>query len=73
MGVAIATMLIGAIVALTQNDIKRMLACSAIANTGFMLIGVLSTNPSGLSSTMFYLLVYGFTTIGAFAHRQSGA
>jgi NADH-quinone oxidoreductase subunit N len=66
-GVAIATMLIGAIVALTQNDIKRMLAYSAIANTGFMLIGVLSTNPSGLSSTMFYLLVYGFTTIGAFA------
>ena len=36
-----------AIVALTQNDIKRMLAYSAIANTGFMLIGVLSTNPSG--------------------------
>lgn len=66
-GVAIATMLIGAIVALTQNDIKRMLAYSAIASTGFMLIGVLSTNPSGLSSTMFYLLVYGFTTIGAFA------
>jgi NADH-quinone oxidoreductase subunit N len=66
-GVAIATMLVGAIVALTQNDIKRMLAYSAIANTGFMLIGVLSTNPAGRSSTMFYLLVYGFTTLGAFA------
>lgn len=65
--VAIATMLIGAIVALTQTDIKRMLAYSAIANAGFMLIGVLATNPSGLSGTMFYLLAYGFSTLGAFA------
>ncbi|MEI2642547.1 MAG: NADH-quinone oxidoreductase subunit NuoN [Candidatus Nanopelagicales bacterium] len=65
--VAIATMLIGAIVALTQTDIKRMLAYSAIANAGFMLIGVIATNPSGLSGTMFYLLAYGFSTLGAFA------
>ncbi|MCU0298726.1 MAG: NADH-quinone oxidoreductase subunit NuoN [Candidatus Nanopelagicales bacterium] len=65
--VAIATMLIGAILALTQTDIKRMLAYSAIANAGFMLIGVIATNPSGLSGTMFYLLAYGFTTLGAFA------
>src|SRR5690606_5688261 len=53
--VAIATMLIGAIVALTQTDIKRMLAYSAIANAGFMLIGVIATNAAGLSGTMFYL------------------
>jgi NADH-quinone oxidoreductase subunit N len=66
-GVAIATMLIGAIVALSQNDIKRMLAYSAIANTGFMLIGVIATSPAGLSSTLFYVLVYGFSTLGAFA------
>ena len=65
--VAIATMLIGAIVALTQTDIKRILAYSAIANAGFMLIGVIATNPSGLSGTMFYLLAYGFSTLGAFA------
>jgi NADH-quinone oxidoreductase subunit N len=65
--VAIATMLVGAIVALTQTDIKRMLAYSAIANAGFMLIGVLATNQAGLSGTMFYLLAYGFSTLGAFA------
>ena len=65
--VAIATMLIGAIVALTQTDIKRMLAYSAIANAGFMLIGVIATNAAGLSGTMFYLLAYGFSTLGAFA------
>jgi NADH-quinone oxidoreductase subunit N len=65
--VAIATMLVGAVVALTQNDIKRMLAYSAVANAGFMLIGVIATNPQGLSATMFYLLAYGFTTLGAFA------
>jgi len=65
--VAIVTMLVGAIVALTQNDIKRMLAYSAVANAGFMLIGVLATNQAGLSSTMFYVLAYGFSTLGAFA------
>ncbi|MCB9415219.1 MAG: NADH-quinone oxidoreductase subunit NuoN, partial [Actinobacteria bacterium] len=65
--VAIATMLVGAIVALTQTDIKRMLAYSAIANAGFMLIGVIATNEAGLSGTMFYLLAYGFSTLGAFA------
>jgi len=65
--VAIATMLIGAILALTQSDIKRMLAYSAIANAGFMLIGVVATNSAGLSGTMFYVLAYGFSTLGAFA------
>ncbi len=65
--VAIATMLIGAILALTQSDIKRMLAYSAIANGGFILIGVLATNQAGLSSSLFYLLAYGFSTLGAFA------
>jgi NADH-quinone oxidoreductase subunit N len=65
--VAIATMLVGAVVALTQSDIKRMLAYSAVANAGFMLIGVLATSPAGLSATMFYLLAYGFSTLGAFA------
>lgn len=65
--IAIATMLIGAIAALTQNDIKRMLAYSAIANAGFMLIGVLATSSEGLSGAMVYLVAYGFATLGAFA------
>ena len=65
--VAVLTMVVGTIIALTQSDIKRMLAYSAIAQTGFMLIGVLSTSALGLSGTMFYLLAYGLATVGAFA------
>lgn len=66
-GVAIATMVVGSVVALTQTDMKRMLAYSAIAHTGFILTGVVADSDAGLSSTMFYLLAYGFSTLGAFA------
>ncbi|SEL04639.1 NADH-quinone oxidoreductase subunit NuoN [Rhodococcus maanshanensis] len=66
-GVAIATMLIGAVLAITQTDVKRMLAYSAIAHTGFILTGLIAGNDAGLSATMFYLLAYGFSTLGAFA------
>ncbi len=65
--VAILTMLVGAIVAITQTDIKRMLAYSSIAQAGFILIGVIAASPAGLASSLFYLIAYGFTTIGAFA------
>jgi NADH-quinone oxidoreductase subunit N len=64
--VAILTMVVGSLVALTQSDVKRMLAYSSIAHAGFILTGVIATSQQGLSSTLFYLLVYGFTTIGAF-------
>jgi NADH-quinone oxidoreductase subunit N len=66
-GVAIATMVVGSVVALTQTDMKRMLAYSAIAHTGFILTGVVADSDAGLSATMFYLLAYGFSTLGAFA------
>ncbi|MFZ0324763.1 MAG: NADH-quinone oxidoreductase subunit NuoN [Actinomycetes bacterium] len=65
--VAAATMLVGAIVAITQTDIKRMLAYSSIAQAGFILTGVIAASPAGMSSTLFYLVAYGFATIGAFA------
>jgi NADH-quinone oxidoreductase subunit N len=65
--VAILTMLVGAILAITQTDIKRMLAYSSIAQAGFILIGVIAASAAGLASSLFYLLAYGFTTIGAFA------
>ena len=61
------TMIVGTIFALTQTDIKRMLAYSSIAQAGFMLVGVLATNAAGLKGTMVYLLAYGIATIGAFA------
>ncbi|MEE1735730.1 NADH-quinone oxidoreductase subunit NuoN [Streptomyces sp. BE147] len=66
-GVAILTMLGGAIVAITQTDIKRMLAYSSVAHAGFILSGVIATNPNGISSVLFYLAAYSFVTVGAFA------
>ncbi|MFE1172105.1 NADH-quinone oxidoreductase subunit NuoN [Streptomyces sp. NPDC058773] len=66
-GVAIVTMLGGAIVAITQTDIKRMLAYSSIAHAGFILAGVIATSEEGISSVLFYLGAYSFVTLGAFA------
>ncbi|MFD4584015.1 NADH-quinone oxidoreductase subunit NuoN [Streptomyces sp. NPDC087659] len=65
--IAIVTMLGGAIVAITQTDIKRLLAYSSIAHAGFILAGVIAVTPEGVSSVLFYLLAYSFVTIGAFA------
>jgi len=65
--VAILTMAVGTVAAVTQRDVKRMLAYSAIAHTGFILVGVIADNPSGVSGTLFYLAAYGFSTVGAFA------
>lgn len=75
-GVAVLSMVIGTLMAITQSDVKRMLAYSAIAHTGFLLTGVLglktagAVSPDEITSTqavLFYLLTYGFTTLAAFA------
>ncbi|MFG2290449.1 NADH-quinone oxidoreductase subunit NuoN [Streptomyces sp. NPDC048595] len=66
-GVAIITMLGGAIIAITQTDIKRLLAYSSIAHAGFILAGVIATSEDGISSVLFYLGAYSFVTLGAFA------
>ncbi|MEU1374326.1 NADH-quinone oxidoreductase subunit NuoN [Streptomyces triculaminicus] len=66
-GVAIVTMLVGAVVAVTQTDVKRLLAYSSIAHAGFILAGVIATTPDGVSSVLFYLGAYSFVTLGAFA------
>jgi NADH-quinone oxidoreductase subunit N len=66
-GVAILTMVVGSVLAITQTDVKRMLAYSSIAHAGFLLTGVIATSEAGLSGTLFYLLVYGFAALGAFA------
>ncbi|KUH93886.1 NADH-quinone oxidoreductase subunit NuoN [Mycobacterium sp. IS-3022] len=65
--VAILTMVIATVAAVTQADVKRMLAYSAVSHTGFMLTGLIGGNEAGLSSTLFYLFAYGFSTVGAFA------
>ncbi|GAB2619512.1 NADH-quinone oxidoreductase subunit NuoN [Streptomyces capparidis] len=66
-GVAILTMAVGAIIAVTQTDVKRLLAYSSIAHAGFILAGVVAATPDGISSVLFYLGAYGFVTLGAFA------
>src|SRR6202142_1302972 len=66
-GIAILTMLVGSIIAITQTDVKRLLAYSSIAQAGYILTGVVAANAAGLSGSLFYLAAYGFATIGAFA------
>jgi NADH-quinone oxidoreductase subunit N len=65
--VAILTMVVGAVVAITQTDVKRLLAYSSIAHAGFILTAVIAASAAGLSGSLFYLASYGLTTIGAFA------
>jgi NADH-quinone oxidoreductase subunit N len=74
--VAILTMVVGAVLAVVQTDMKRMLAYSSIAHTGFLLTGVLGVQQAAdlsdgeITSTqavLFYLTTYGFALIGAFA------
>ena len=60
-------MIVGTITAITQTDVKRMLAYSAVAHAGFILTGVIGGGHTGPSGTLFYLFAYGFSTVGAFA------
>jgi NADH-quinone oxidoreductase subunit N len=64
---SILTMTVGNLAALLQRNLKRMLAYSSIAHVGYMLMGLAAASAFGLSSVLFYLLVYAFTNIGAFA------
>jgi NADH-quinone oxidoreductase subunit N len=64
--VTILTMIVGTAIALTQHDIVRMLAYSAIAHAGFILTGVVSFDSLGISGALFYLFTYGLATVGAF-------
>jgi NAD(P)H-quinone oxidoreductase subunit 2 len=64
---AILSMIMGNLIALSQKSFKRMLAYSSIAHVGYMLIGLIAANGAGLSSMVFYIIVYGFMNLGAFA------
>jgi NADH-quinone oxidoreductase subunit N len=64
---AAITMILGNVVALSQRNLKRMLAYSGIAHTGYLLVAVLSASTLGTSAVVFYLLVYTLATMGAFA------
>ncbi|MBI2943312.1 MAG: NADH-quinone oxidoreductase subunit N [Candidatus Wallbacteria bacterium] len=63
---AAMTMTVGNLAALNQANIKRMLAYSAIAHAGYMLMGVAVLNVAGAEAVLFYLFAYMFTNLGAF-------
>jgi NADH-quinone oxidoreductase subunit N len=63
---AVATMTIGNIIALRQENIKRMLAYSSIAHAGYILVGAVANNEIGRAGILFYLLSYIFMNVGAF-------
>jgi NADH-quinone oxidoreductase subunit N len=64
---AALTLLLGAIVALVQRDIKRMLAYSSINHAGFVLLGLQAADARGVESALYYLFAYMFMVIGSFA------
>ncbi len=63
---SILTMAVGNILAITQTNIKRMLAYSSIAHSGYAILGIIAGTYEGLSSTMNYILIYAFMNLGAF-------
>jgi NADH-quinone oxidoreductase subunit N len=69
--VAIVTMTVGNLAAISQNNLKRLLAYSSIAHVGYMLLGLVASdgvnNSTGIMAIMIYLLVYTFMNLGAFA------
>ncbi len=79
-GLAVLSLFVGAVVALRQRDVKRMLAYSSINHAGFILLGVYAATPRGVSASLYYLMAYTFMTIGTFAivtvlgpHRGRGS
>lgn len=63
---AVATMTLGNIVAISQTNIKRLLAYSSIAHAGYLLVAFVAGNSLGVSGMLFYLMAYAFMNIGAF-------
>jgi NADH-quinone oxidoreductase subunit N len=64
--IAIASMFAGNLLALLQNNVKRILAYSSIAHLGYMLVAFLAGNQAGAEAVTFYLVAYFVTTLGAF-------
>ena len=64
--IALASMLLGNLAAIVQSSVRRLLAYSAIAHAGYILIGILAHDRDGLASLVYYVVIYGLTTVGAF-------
>jgi NADH-quinone oxidoreductase subunit N len=65
--VAVLTMTVGNIAAITQSNVKRLLAYSSISHAGYILIGFIAGNDTGMTAIPLYLLIYTFTNLGAWA------
>jgi NADH-quinone oxidoreductase subunit N len=66
-GLAVASLLVGSVLAVVQKDVKRMLAYSSISHAGYILVGLQAANDRGIAGSLFYLLAYTFMVIGSFA------
>lgn len=64
---SVLSMVIGNVVAITQRNIKRLLAYSTVAHVGYLLLGLVILTPLGMSSLLYYLMTYLFMNLGAFA------
>ena len=64
---SIVTMTVGNFAAVTQTNVKRMLAYSSIAHAGYVLMGIVAGTPRGITATLVYVMVYAFMQLGAFA------
>jgi len=63
--IAALTMVVGAVVGVLQNNVKRMLAYSSIAHAGYLLLGIVAANSAGRAAVLFYLLTYAVANLGA--------
>ncbi len=70
-GLAVVTLVLGNLVALVQADLKRMLAYSAVAQSGYLLIALLAGGSAGRGALLFYLAAYSWMTLGAFAALEA--
>jgi NADH-quinone oxidoreductase subunit N len=64
---AVLSMTVGNLIAIAQQNIKRMLAYSSIAHAGYLLIALVAAGPAGITGLVYYLLAYAFMNLGAFA------
>jgi NADH-quinone oxidoreductase subunit N len=75
-GIALLTLTVGNLAAITQDNVKRMLAYSSISHAGYILLGLIAGNDTGIQGIAVYVLVYSFMTLGAFlvvaAMRREG-
>lgn len=63
--IAAVTMILGTVVGVVQTNVKRMLAYSAIAHAGYLLLGIIAANSTGKAAILFYLLTYAVSNLGA--------